>query len=125
MRPPTDLEHLLADSPYLDDQGFTAGVMARLPEPAPRARPLRGIILGVSLCASFAVATALPASRVVIAAVRETLAPLLAFVLDPLRSGTALVSAGTSTGTATLALGGVVLMVDLWGAAAIGRDEAR
>lgn len=125
MRPTNDLEHLLANPPHLDDEGFTARVMARLPEPGPRARPLRGLVLGVSSCASLAVAVALPPVRVALGAVRELLEPVLAFAVDPLRSGAALVSAGTATGTATLALGGAVLMVIVWGAVAIARDGAR
>jgi hypothetical protein len=121
MRPSNDLEHLLSAAPHLDDEGFTARVMARLPEPRASTRALRGVVLAVSLCASFVGAVTLPGFQVALAAVRDVLGPLLALPVDPVRSGAAL----TSAGTAALALQGVVLVMIVWGAVALARDGAR
>src|SRR5574337_776669 len=115
MRPSNDLDHLLAEAPHLDDEGFTARVMARLPESRSGTRALRGVVLAVSLCASFVGAVTLPGFQVALAAVRDVLGPLLALPLDPVRSGAALMSVGA----AALALQGVVLVMIVWGAVAL------
>jgi hypothetical protein len=48
------LDRQLRDAaPYIDDDGFTAGVLARLPAPRPTRQSLRTIILiGITLLAS-------------------------------------------------------------------------
>ncbi len=120
MSPSNDLEHLLSAAPHLDDEGFTARIMAQLPESRSGTRALRGVVLAASLCASFVGAVTLPGFQVALAAVRGVLGPLLASPLDPVRSGAAL----TSAGTAALALPGVVLGMIVWGVVALARDEA-
>jgi hypothetical protein len=121
MRPSNDLEHLLSAAPHLDDEGFTARVMARLPESRSGTRALRAVVLAVSLCASFVGAVTLPGFQVALAAVRDVLGPLPALPLDPVRWGAAL----TSAGAAALALQAVALVMMVWGVMALARDEAR
>ncbi len=121
MKPSSDLEQLLSAPPYLDDDGFTERVMARLPEARDSARSRRSVVLAVSTCAALVGAVILPGSQVAIAAVRDLLEPLLATPLDPVRSGAALMSLGTTA----LAIHGVVLAMIVWGAVALARGEAR
>lgn len=119
MRPSNNLEHLLSAAPHLDDEGFTARVMARLPESRSGTRALRGLVLAASLGASFVGALTLPGFQVALAAVRDVLGPLLASPLDPVRSGAVLTSAGTAA-----VLPAVVLGMIVWGVVALARDEA-
>jgi cytochrome c oxidase assembly factor CtaG len=121
MRPSNDLEHLLSAPPHLDDEGFTARVMARLPEARAGTRSRRSIVLAASLCAALVGAVMLPGSQVALAAVRDVLEPLSAMPLDPVRSGGALMSLGTTA----LTVHGVILVMIVWGAVALGRGEAR
>lgn len=120
MKPSSNLERLLSAPPYLDDDGFTGRVMARVPESNDGARSRRSVILAVSACAALVAAAIVPGSRAAVAAVRDLLEPLLTLPLDPVRSGAALASMGTTA----LTVDGVVLAMIVWGAVALARGEA-
>ncbi len=121
MRPTNDLEQLLSATPHLDDEGFTARVMARLPDARASTRSRLRLVLAASLCAALVGVVALPGSQAVLVAVRDVLEPLLAMPLDPGRAGAAL----TSTGATGLAVHGVLLVMIVWGAVALARSESR
>lgn len=118
MRPSDELEQLLSAAPHLDDAGFTARVMARLPESRSRASARRAVVLAVSLCAAFAGALTLPGFQVALAAVSDALGPLLAVASDPARAAAQLASVGMGA----LAVQGIVLVMIVWGAAALARE---
>lgn len=121
MRPSSELEQLLSAPPYLDDEGFTVRVMARVAERRAGTRVRRRVISAMWSCAAILGAAMPPASGVVRAVVRDVLQPLLAVPFDPARSGAALMS----TGAAALTVYGIVLVMTIWGAVALARDDAR
>jgi hypothetical protein len=99
---PDRLDALLEKEPYLDDAGFTARVMERLP---PRRRDPRPVALGLS-----ATAAGVTAALVLPEAVRAGLAALAALPL-PAALPPGLLLAGAATLVAA-AVAGLVVAVE-------------
>jgi len=106
------LEELLAKpAPHLDDDGFTARVVARLPPPA-LVRERRAI-LGLATLLAALVVVLTPAGAGVSAAF-ELVGQLVAGGPTSSAAGLAL---------PTLIVGGVLLLLSTWGAVALARAQ--
>lgn len=107
------LEELLAEpAPHLDDDGFTARVVARLPRPALVRE--RHLILGIATLLAALVVVLTPAGAGVGAAFE---------LVGQVIAGRAPSSPSAGLPLAALISGGVLLLLSMWGAVALARAQ--